>query len=70
MTLSADQDPDDPVRKLEVNIQLPDGPPPVQAQHPFQVRFLLAARIGCFTCPHGVRGKRTESGVVYAAPAF
>lgn len=39
MTLSADQDPDDLVRKLEVNIQLPDGPPPVQAPHPFQVRF-------------------------------
>ncbi|CAM9510341.1 unnamed protein product [Ascophyllum nodosum] len=30
VTLSPDDNPDDVVRQLEVNIQLPDGPPPVQ----------------------------------------
>lgn len=37
VTLSHTDNPDEPIRQLEVNIQLPDGPPPGQA--PFQVNL-------------------------------
>ncbi|CAM9439059.1 unnamed protein product, partial [Hapterophycus canaliculatus] len=36
VTVSGDQDLGDDKQRVEVNIQLPDGPPPVQAPHPFQ----------------------------------
>lgn len=42
MTISPDQDPNDEMKRLEVNIQLPDGPPPAPEQ--FQVRFFVFFR--------------------------
>lgn len=46
VTPTVDQDPTDDKQPVEVNIQLPDGPPPVQAPHPFQVsRSFPCARV-------------------------
>lgn len=56
VTLAPGADPEDIVRKLEVNIQLPDGPPPVQQGPPpgqFQVRmFVLSLTHLCVVASH------------------